>query len=126
MNVYDRWNTRDIQMAYVNMRFLLLPQIHAFEDYQRLVLDERAQGNLEPWFHGQILVTYFEGLAMLVKRGLIDIEMVEDLFANRINWFWGTFKDVALTRRNQLRDPKMYDSVEFLYDELKKREQLDS
>ena len=123
MNVYNRWNTRDIQMAYGHTRFLLLPQIKDFTDYQRLVLKERAEGNLEPWYHGQILITYFEGLAMLVKRGLIDIEMVEDLFANRINWYWDNFKAIAHTRRTQLRDPKMYDSVEYLYNELKKREQ---
>jgi hypothetical protein len=122
MQVYDRWNTRDIQMAYGNTRFLLLPQIKDFEDYQRLVLNERAKGNLEPWFHGQILITYFEGLAMLVKRGLIDSEMVEDLFANRINWYWEAFKDIAEMRRSQLRDPKMYDSVEYLYQALKQRQ----
>jgi len=109
-------------MAYGHSRYLLLPQIKEFSDYERLVLNEMAKGNLTPWFHMQILVTYFEGLAMLVKRGLMDMEVVEDLFANRIIWYWEAMKDIFYTRRSQLRDPKMYDSIEYLYNELKKRE----
>ncbi|MCW4040323.1 MAG: hypothetical protein NWE83_06195 [Candidatus Bathyarchaeota archaeon] len=122
MDVYNRWNTREIQIAYGNERFLILPQIQSFEDYQRLVLDERAKGNLDPWFYGQILITYFEGLGMLVKQGLINIDTVEDLFAGRIIWFWDSFGWICEMRRKQLGDPKLYDSIEYLYDVMKQRQ----
>lgn len=124
MDIYNRWNTRDIQMAYGNSRFLIQPQIHTFEEYDNIVLGERAKGNLEPWFSVQILITYFEGLGMLVKQGLINIDNVEDLFAGRIIWFWEAFGPICEIRRKQLGDPKMYDSIEYLYHEMKHRQRL--
>lgn len=124
MNVFNRWNARDVQMAYGNTRFRLIPQIKDFSDYQQKVLDERAKGNLEPWFNIQLIATYMEGLGMLVKRGLIDIELVEDLFSNRIKWYWENFfTTIGNIRRKQLNDMKLYDSAEYLYHELKQREQ---
>ena len=110
-------------MAYGNWRFLLSPKFRDFSDYQREVLDERAKGNLTPWYYGQIMITYLEGLGMLVKQGLINIELVEDLFAGRILWFWETFGPICEIRRKQIGDPNMYDSIEYLYNELKQREQ---
>ncbi len=29
---------------------------------------------------------FFEGIGVLVKKGLIDVELIEDLLANRIIW----------------------------------------
>jgi len=123
MQIYNRWNTPDIQKAYGTWRYLLYPQIQDVTDYQEKVLNERAKGNLEPWLSGQLLGTYFEGLGMLVKKGLVDIDWVEDLFSNRIKFFWEAGAPIFEMRRQQLHDPKLYDSIEFLYNEMKKREQ---
>ena len=63
-------------------------------------------------------------LGMLVKKGLIDMDMVEDLFAGRIKWFWeGLLGPQVQTRREILKDQRYYDSIEYLYKEIKKREQ---
>jgi hypothetical protein len=48
---------------------------------------------------------------------------VEDLFAGRILWFWETFGPICEIRRKQIGDPNMYDSIEYLYNKLKQREQ---
>jgi hypothetical protein len=84
------------------------------EDQSKLLLT-RAYSNL------QILHNFFEGLGLLVKRGLIDITMVEDLFSQRILWHWENFKPAYLMARNMLNDPTQYDSIECLYKEMTQR-----
>ena len=126
MNVYNRWNTRDIQTAYGNVRHLdrRWQQYTNIDDHlSKFSVASGNPENLERWFHGQILVTYFEGLGMLVKKGLIDIDMVDDLLAGRIRWFWETIEPVANNFREYVNDPRLYDSIEYLYNAIVKHEQ---
>jgi tRNA isopentenyl-2-thiomethyl-A-37 hydroxylase MiaE len=84
MQIYNRWNSKEMTTAYEKLR----------------------------------------GLGMLVKRGLIDVEMVEDLLSNRVIWYWETHvQPYADNVRERLNDPTMYDSLEHLYSMLKQREQ---
>jgi hypothetical protein len=70
----------------------------------------------------QMFITFFEGLGMLVKRGLIDIEMVEDLFSGRIIWYWETQVAPYVDKvRQNLNDPTQADSIEYLYNVMKQR-----
>jgi hypothetical protein len=57
---------------------------------------------------------------MLVKNRFVDIRLVNDLLADRITWYWEMFKDIAEGSREKLNDPSLYDSTEFLYNEIKK------
>jgi hypothetical protein len=80
----------------------------------------------DDWFpdYGTLL-TFFEGLGILVKKGLIDISLVEDLLANRIIWFWETHMEPTIdTTRTFTRDPTQYDHIEYLYHEMKHRQRL--
>jgi len=87
-NIYNRWNSRDIQTAYGNMRHLW--KWDGYEDFLQKysIRPPGTAKNFESWFHFQILCTYFDGLGLMVKQGLIDIAFVEKLFADRIIWFW--------------------------------------
>jgi hypothetical protein len=72
----------------------------------------------------QMFVSFFEGLGMLVKRQLIDITMVEDLFSNRVIWWWETHIAPYIDNvREQLDDPAIADSAEYLYNVLRQRQQ---
>jgi hypothetical protein len=68
---------------------------------------------------------FFEGLGVLVKKGLIDISLIEDLFSQRIIWYW---ENIASTTVEELvkftDDPKKYDHIEHLYHEMKHRQRL--
>jgi hypothetical protein len=62
------------------------------------------------------LMTFIKGIGILVKKGLIDIELVEDLLSQRIIWIWeqGLGPNVEVIRKNA-DDPTQYDPVEYLY-----------
>jgi len=68
------------------------------------------------------LNAFFEGLGVFVKKGLIDIELVEDLFSQRIIWLWENLqKPTIMDTRKGTDDPTQYNSFEYLYNEMKKR-----
>ena len=68
---------------------------------------------------------FFEGIGVLVKRGLIDVALVEDLLSHRIIWFW---ENVLSPNIDQIRkltnDPTQYDHIEYLYHEMRHRQRL--
>ena len=122
MNVYNRWNTTELQAAYGLARFDILPKIKDYEDWRQNYSVRGGPQNLQQWLNLQLLVTYFEELGTLVKKDLIDMDMVDDLFAGRIKWYWESGRILWQGARAGLQDPQLYDSSEFLYNEVKKRE----
>jgi hypothetical protein len=71
------------------------------------------------------LNTFFEGVGVLVKKGLIDIELVEDLLSQRIIWYWEHMMGPRIDYvRKAMDDPTQYDSIEYLYHEMKHRQRL--
>jgi hypothetical protein len=60
---------------------------------------------------------------MLVKQGLVNIDNVKDLFARRVIWFWEAYGPILDILRQRVGDPKLYDSIEYLNNEMKQRQQ---
>ena len=124
MEVYNRWSSPEFTQAYRIARYQYT--YTGGEDYLRDVSDS-ALGKIDPnlYISIQTLATYFEGIGVLVKRNLIDIELVEDLFAGRFIWIWEHFGiPSASIVREQQNDPLLYDGMEYLYREMKRRQQL--
>ena len=66
---------------------------------------------------------FFEGLGVLLHRKLIDISLVDDLFSSPVKRAWEKLKPVAEGERNQTNRPQIWEWFEYVYNELKKREQ---
>jgi hypothetical protein len=122
MQIYNRWNSKEMTTAYEKLRF-----VYKKEEWDAMLenmLNGKNRFDLDQVSTRQMFATFFEGLGMLVKRGLIDVEMVEDLLSNRVIWYWETHvQPYADNVRERLNDPTMYDSLEHLYSMLKQREQ---
>ncbi|MCX6654498.1 MAG: hypothetical protein NTY03_05175 [Candidatus Bathyarchaeota archaeon] len=67
------------------------------------------------------MAQYFEGISILVQKGLIDIDLVERLLSGRIIWYWSVSEPFAKYTREKVGDPMMYTGIETLANELKKR-----
>ena len=66
---------------------------------------------------------FFEGIGVLLRRKLIDIGLVDDLFTGPIKMFWEKTKPVIEDARKQLNYPEYGEYNEYLYNEMQKREQ---
>jgi len=66
---------------------------------------------------------FFEGIGILLKRKLIGIELVDDMFTTPVKWTWEKMKDITLELRKVRKAPEIGEWLEYLYSEMKKREQ---
>lgn len=66
---------------------------------------------------------FFEGVGVLLYRGLIDIAVVDDLFSSPIKISWEKMKHIAEGERKQFGRPQIWEWWEYLYNEMQKREQ---
>jgi hypothetical protein len=67
------------------------------------------------------LTLFFEGVGVLVQKDLINIDLVERLFSDRIIWFWRMMKPrIVFSREHQ--GAQLYSNFEWLYDEMVRRQ----
>jgi hypothetical protein len=66
---------------------------------------------------------FFEGIGILLKRKLIDMDLVDDMFTMPINDTWLKMKDITLEIRKIRNRPTILEWFEYLYNEMQKREQ---
>ena len=67
--------------------------------------------------------SFFDGIGVLVKRGLVDFGLVNDLFRESIKLVWAKFEPIVEDYRRQFNEPLWGVSFEYLYNEAQKREQ---
>jgi hypothetical protein len=71
----------------------------------------------------QTLLNYFEGVGLLLKRELMDIDFAWDLWGNSYFLIWEKLKPLVDGLRKQYGMPEAWGFFEYLYNETKKRGQ---
>jgi hypothetical protein len=69
------------------------------------------------------IAAFFEGVGVLLHRKLINIEIVDDLFSSPIMMAWEKLEPIIKSTREQRKRPQIWEWFEYLYNEMKKREQ---
>ncbi len=110
MRLYSTFGTREFLGTFEK---LVARETMDYRDYVK------KYGMSEAWKVG----LFFEGLGVLLHRKLIDIDLVDDLFTAPIKLSWESLKPIAKEQRKQFNQPQMYEWCEYLYNEMKKREQ---
>ena len=90
MEINNRWNQRDFAQAYLMFRYGYEWKGKDEEDIMAFFDMHEARGR-EAWIDWQTLAAYFEGIGVLVRKGLLNIDLVEDLFSGRIIAVWEKF-----------------------------------
>jgi hypothetical protein len=122
MQIYNRYNTKDFQKTYGATRFIY--KWTDEQDFTQRYHVLSSPENLDAFADYNAMNAFFEGVGVLVKKGLIDVDLVYDLFANRIIWYWEEgFGPLGPYWRARINDPDLYDSMEYLYHEMKQRQQ---
>lgn len=67
------------------------------------------------------VINYFEGLGILVKRKLVDIDLVYDFWGPDLNTIWGKLKPIIEGEKKKWNWPTL--NSEYLFNEMKKIEQ---
>lgn len=69
------------------------------------------------------VVNVFEEVGVLLRRKLIDIELVDDLFSGSVKMVWEKAKPIIEDSRKLSNRPRLLRNLEYLANEMKKREQ---
>lgn len=121
MQIYNRWNSRDLVNAYGQIRYHYQWAPSAEDWYKKYGADV----NPTAYADFALLGTFFEGLGILVKKELVDVDLVEDLLSQRIIWYWEqVLKPLVGGIRQTTNDPTQWDHIEYLYNEVKQRQQV--
>jgi hypothetical protein len=80
---------------------------------------EKYDENVESRIKWATLANYYEGVGVLVKRGLIDVSLVDDLMSGGIMRFWEKFEYVIKETRKRYNFPQRAEYVEYLYNQIK-------
>jgi hypothetical protein len=115
MRLYATFSGNEFQDAWAKVR-------ERASDFENLddIFDFDKKGGLREI--NQVCL-FFEGIGILLQRKLVDTRMVEDLFGSSVARAWETLKAGVTKARKQLNDPTIYYYFEYLYNEVKKREQ---
>jgi hypothetical protein len=70
-----------------------------------------------------MLGAYYEGVGVLVQRGLIDITLIDDLLWAGIRDYWERASSYIQEQRKLMDTQRMYDHIEILYNHMQKLEQ---
>jgi hypothetical protein len=116
------WRTRDAVKAYGNVRYVYSQEYLKTKDFDDFLSKYHINVDPEAYADQMTLWAFLEGIGVLVKRRLIDIDMVKDLLSERIVWFWENLFAPNIDQIRKLTDdPTQYDHIEYLYHEMKRR-----
>ena len=99
-------SSKEVMQADVTLR---KTKFENFDEYEEKCYVEARQA-----------ADFYENLGVLVKRKLVDISLVADIYSVDS---WEKLKPWIEETRRRANNPKVYEWFEYLYNEMKKREQ---
>lgn len=68
------------------------------------------------------IALFFEGLGVLLKRSLLDIDIVGELMSTPVRQYWEKTSPIIIEMRKSMNREVVLESAEYLYDEMMKRD----
>jgi len=114
MNLYREWGTDEYQSASWTVIELEYEDIRDFEEKYGPPheLTEVTRDIYK-------LCWFYNGLGVLVHRGLADIEMVNDLFGYIVIWMWEKVEPFIRWEKEHFDQPRSMEWFESLYNQVK-------
>ncbi len=105
---------REVQEAVTQLCSI---EYENYEDYLEKYSEKPESVTLK------LLGNYFEGIGILVKRKLVEADIVFDFWGEIIQSSWEKIAPLIGEMRKDIGDPRMFRFWEHLYSEMKQREQ---
>ena len=112
MQIYSQWMSYDHQ----KMEFEL--SRWQWKDYDEFV-EKYGPNNPEGYLAFAVIGDFYEGLGVLVKRGYLSAEVVDDLISSWIIRYWEKFGPINIEFRERFNNPAISEYAEYLYDQIK-------
>jgi hypothetical protein len=110
LRLYGTWDTLEFQEAFHRIYWADFHEYDSFLD--------RLDGQLHV---GSYVATFYDQVGALLRRNLIDYDLVDDHLGNSAIQLWEKIRHVIAEARTRSNDPRLYEHFEFLYDEMSRR-----
>jgi len=70
-----------------------------------------------------MVLVILDQVGILLRRKLIDVGLVQDFFGSTVTEVWEKYKPLFEEEERRLGKPHVYQAIEYLYGEMKKRDQ---
>lgn len=117
-NIYSHFLTEDFSKNWD-----LLMNVHKAGTFQEMMEQLKSQTNREFAIAGNHVGRLIAYVSVGINRGFIDLEVIDDLIANRIIEYWEKWHFWSIGMREYAQDPTLGDDVESAYNLLKARRQ---
>ena len=117
MRLYSIWDSEDFFKAAWMVTWEL--EYKDYEDYVKKYGTSSTPHNIAVWR----VCWFFNGIGVLVQSHLADINLVDKLFGFYVKLSWEIVKPMVEGARKQFNVPKSLEWFEYLYNEMKRREQ---
>jgi len=126
MNLYETYSSPDFRSQLNTIWYL------EWSDYDDFWEKYGGENNPEIWSAWQSIAGFWNGIGILVKRGLADIGMIDELLGNILVGIWPMMEPIIIGYREQVegsiqerraegintvRTHKVYEGFEYLFNE---------
>lgn len=115
MQIHSQWTDKEI----VN-KFMELLNIWNWNDSNDFWNKYGQIENPSAFNSLTVVLWYFEGVGVLLDKGLIEVDVVDAMYSDRYVQFWEKFEPILQEIRSSFETPKYYRYSEYLYNRLKK------
>ena len=110
MRLYSTFGSKEFQDAWTRIESI------EFKNYDEYVKKSGLGDYVQ-------CATFFEGIGVLLQKKLIDINLVDALFSEPLKHMYERMKPIIEGNREQFHSQRVFENFEYLYNEMKKREQ---
>ena len=111
MQVFNRFHDREFWNLYASV---MQKDWKSYDDWYNERLDPSV------WSMRLSLVCYFEGVGLLVSRGLLSPELVTDILGGTVVMYWDKQSEYIKEYRMRANYPQYCEYLEYLYEEIMK------
>ena len=113
MQMYQDFKRPDVQKAFHDIVYVW--EWDSFEDYQ----EKYGRSNWDERQKYMLVYSIYEGLGVLIYRGLIDVKMIDELMRSYVTRFWEKVGPVMIEVRSRYDAPLAAEWMEYLYKKIK-------
>jgi hypothetical protein len=117
MRLYSDWGREDLLKACSTVLEL---EFEDYDDYVKKYGASGTRGVVVDWWK---VAWFFNGIGVLLQSKLADIKLIDKLFGYIVITLWEKLKPVIEGTKKQSNQPRSLEWFEYLYNEMKKREQ---
>jgi len=116
VRLYSAFSGKELQEAYFETVYGF--EFAGYDDFMK-----KYRMPAKPILPLWQICKFFDGVGVLLRRKLVDIGLVDELFHGEASIVWKKVKPLVEGRRKELNQPTFYQNFEYLYNELKRREE---